>query len=361
MTNPKSGKLNRTSARLLAPHIPALAAYMPGEQPMEGGFIKLNTNENPYPPSPRAIEAARAAVADSLRLYPDPLATPLRAAAAKRFGLDIENVLAGNGSDELLALCMRAFVPAGTGVVVYPEPTYVLYRTLAAIHTARTRPVPYPRDYALPEALFKARGNLLYLANPNSPSGSWVPPETVRRLAKGSKCVVVADEAYADFAPESAAALVTELPNLLVLRSFSKSHSLAGMRIGLALGSANLIEALRKVQDSYPLDRVAIAAGAAALEDEAWTRRNVERVTATRERLAKGLARLGLEVVPSQSNFILVRFTIPSANAVYLRLKGEKILVRYFAEPGLEDAVRISVGTDEQCDALLAAIKDLMR
>jgi histidinol-phosphate aminotransferase len=357
----KSQIANRKYSRLLAPHIPALAAYIPGEQPKTGGFIKLNTNENPYPPSPKAIRAARAEVAGSLRLYPDPVSTPLRAAAAKVFGLDIDNVLAANGSDELLALCVRAFVPAARGVVVYPEPTYILYRTLAAIHTARTRTVKYPRDYALPDALFKAEGDLLFLANPNSPSGSWIPPSAVRRLAASFPGVVVADEAYADFAPATAAPLVKKVPNLVVLRSFSKSHSLAGMRLGLALANPVLIEALRKVQDSYPLDRVAIAAGAAAIADTAWTRRNVEKVKAARSRLTASLSGMGVEVLPSQSNFILARFSGLSAKNIHQGLKRRKILVRYFDEPDLRDALRISVGTDAECGLLAKALKEIIR
>lgn len=335
---------------------------MPGEQPPAGAkVIKLNTNENPYPPSPRVVEAIRAELTgdgERLRLYSDPEAKALREAAARRFSVDVSQVLHGNGSDELLAILFRAFVDPGDRVV-YPFPTYVLYETLARAQGAVIETHPFNRDYALPESLFGSQGKLVFLANPNSPSGTCVPPEVVEKLARSlPHGVLVVDEAYGEFAEHNSLGLVGKVPNLVVLRTFSKSDSLAGMRIGLAFSSAEVISGLRKVKDSYNLDRLAIVAAAAALSDPEWTRKNIERIRATRERLTRGLCELGARVLPSQANFVLARLEDPAtARAAFEHLKRAGILVRYFSIPELDDALRISVGTDAETDALLESLR----
>jgi len=342
----------------IRPEIRALAGYEPGEQPQESGYVKLNTNENPYPPSPRVREIVRQSADESLRLYPDPMADRLRDAAARLYDLARENVLAGNGSDDLLAMIVRACVGPGDPVV-YPVPTYSLYDTLVAIGAGRTVRIPFGDDFALPAGLAEAAGRVTIVCNPNSPSGTSTPTREIADLARRVRGLLVVDEAYADFADTSAVGLVREHPNVLVLRTFSKSYSLAGLRIGLALGQPPIIAELAKVKDSYNLTRVSIAAAVAALEDGEWMRANVERIRATRGRLVDALRELGFTVPASQANFVLARRPGRDLRPVYEELKRRKILVRYFATDGLRDALRITVGTDAEIDALLAALGEL--
>ena len=347
------------------PNIEAMAAYVPGEQPPAGAkVIKLNTNENPYPPSPRVAEAVRAELGQSgerLRLYSDPKALELRKAASDVFGFPVEQILHGNGSDELLAMLFRAFVGEGD-TVAYPYPTYVLYETLARAQDGKVLSVDFGRDFALPKELFGTDARLTFLASPNSPSGTIYTADQVRSLAASLKNgVLVLDEAYAPFAERENLSLAKELDNVAVLRTFSKSHSLAGMRLGLLFGSAPLVEGLWKVKDSYNLDRLAIAAGAAALRDTAWTAQNVARVRTTRAKLDAGLIALGLKTIPSQSNFIFARLASAKAAAgAYQFLKERGILIRYFPARLLDDGLRITVGTDDETDALLSALKEFL-
>ena len=348
------------------PNVEAMAAYVPGEQPVAGTrVIKLNTNENPYPPSPnvaRAIEAELAAGGERLRLYSDPKALELRQAASNASGFPVEQILHGNGSDELLAMLFRAFVAEGESVA-YPYPTYVLYETLAHAQGAKILSHDFDRDFNLPAALTGNDARLTLLASPNSPSGTVYRPEQLRALAASLKNgVLVIDEAYADFAEFNNLALARELDNVAVLRTFSKSHSLAGMRLGLLFGSARLVEGLWKVKDSYNLDRLAIAAGAASLRDTAWTSANAVRVKGTRARLDSGLKKLGLQTVPSQANFIFARMkNAAQAAGAYAFLKHRGILIRYFPARLLDDGLRITVGTDAEIDALLAALKEYLQ
>lgn len=343
--------------------------YVPGEQPPAGArVIKLNTNENPYPPSPRVAEAIAAELTadaatgtpgERLRLYSDPAASALRGVAAEQAGLPIECVLHGNGSDELLAMIVRACVGEGE-TVAYPYPTYVLYETLARAQGAQLAVYDAPSDFALPSALFTTDAKLIFVASPNSPSGVRYPNEQLERLARGRPAaLVVVDEAYATFADGDAMALVGKLPNLVVLRTLSKSHSLAGMRVGLLYGPAELLRGVAKVKDSYNLDRLAIAAGAASLRDVAWTASNVARIRGARQRLLSGLRALGLEVLPSEANFVFARLaSAAAAAAAYRFLRDQGILVRYFPARMLDDGLRITVGTDDQVEAVLAALKD---
>ncbi len=335
-----------------------LSAYVPGEQPPpDSPVIKLNTNENPYPPSPKALAALRETdwVA-RLRRYPDPYANKVRDAAARLWDADRDEVLCGNGSDELLTMIFRAFLDEGD-LVAYPTPTYSLYPVLAAIQRARTVEIPSPEGFRIPrEALLESGAKVLLLCNPNAPTGVWLEPRAVADVARRFEGLVVVDEAYADFAPASAIAAVRGMANVLVLRTLSKSYSLAGLRLGYAVGTRELIGGLAKVKDSYNIDAVTIEVAAAALEDYPYTRETVEKVVAERERLTRALQDLGLEVSPSRANFLLA--TVPGGDGRdwYERVKAAGVLVRYWNQPRLDDKLRITVGRPEENDRLLAAL-----
>jgi len=343
----------------LRKNIEAMAGYVPGEQPAEGDrAVKLNTNENPYPPSPRVMEALRVP-ADRLRRYPDPLANKVRDIVAGMFGLRRENVLCGNGSDELLTLIVRACVGEGEAIA-YPTPTYSLYPVLAAVQGARVLEAPTREDFSLPvEELERARARLMLLCNPNAPTGVFTPVEAIGRIAARFAGLVVVDEAYVDFASDHAMRLAAERPNVLVFRTLSKSYSLAGLRFGYAVGPPELIAGLEKVKDSYNVDAVSIALAAAALQDQPHMRANVERIRAERDRLSARLADLGFGVTPSQANFILARAPGGGGRRWYEGLKARGILVRWWNLPRLADKLRITVGTPEENDALLAAVQEL--
>ena len=323
-------------------------------------MVKLNTNENPYPPSPRVLEAIAGAANASVRLYPDPEAHALRARAARVYGVPADHIMAGNGSDELLALVLRAAIDPGDRVA-FPVPTYSLYETLVAVQGGAAVRVPFPDDFSLPPALAAARARVTFLCNPNSPSGTLVPLERVEALARALPGLLVVDEAYVDFAREHALGLVGRLPNVLVLRTLSKSFSLAGLRVGLAFGHPDLLAGLRTVKDSYNLSRLSQAAGEAALGDLPWMEANLARIKATRARLAAELERTGFRVPASEANFVLARRPGVDLGPVARALAARDILVRHFAVPGLEDALRITVGTDAEVDALLVALRDVAR
>jgi histidinol-phosphate aminotransferase len=338
-----------------------MEGYVPGEQPQDRRYIKLNTNENPYPPSPLVLEALRTAVTEDLRLYPDPTAKDLRAKAAEVYGVEPDQVIAGNGSDDLLSMLFRACVDGGApGEVAYAVPTYSLYDTLAQIQGAVPKTVPFGPDFALPsEALLAFGARLNLICNPNSPSGTLTPLAAIADFARRAKGVVVVDEAYADFARESALSLLDSCPNIVVLRTFSKSFSLAGMRIGLGFGSRACIAELNKVKDSYNLDRLSLAAARAALEDLPWMQSNVAKVKSTRATLLQKLGELGFRVPPSEANFVFATHPKLGGADLYRALRERGILVRYFATPALRDGLRITVGTDEQNEALISALRSL--
>ncbi len=340
------------------PHVRTLTAYQPGLQPREGQrVVKLNTNENPYPPSPRVLEAIREAATDRLRLYPDPTSRELREVAAQLYDVDPRQVLAGNGSDEILGILIRTFAARGEAVGYY-DPSYSYYGTLASIHALNLVPVAIESD-AGPLPLPPRRDlKLFFLTNPNSPLGFSVGPDFVARLARHLEGVLVVDEAYADFASTNCMSLLRSVPNLVVTRSLSKSYGLAGLRIGLAVGPRDWIEQMDKVRDHYNLNRVAQAAAVAALKDRAYFRQTVERVLKTRRRLLQGLRDLGLRCPEPEGNFVFARF--PSAEAAaftYRRLFERGILVRTFAHRTLEDGIRISLGTYRDTDLLLQEIR----
>jgi histidinol-phosphate aminotransferase len=342
-------------------NIDAMEGYVPGEQPPVGSkVIKLNTNENPYPPSPKAIAAMRNLDPEYLRRYPHPYADQFRLAAAKALDVPVEWIVAGNGSDDLLAMIVLACAEKGRKVV-YPMPTYVLYRTLAEMQDAETVEVPFDDDYNLPVAeLIRAGGAVTFIASPNSPSGTQARTADLGKLAAGLGGVLVIDEAYVDFAEETALPLVRKYPNVIVLRTLSKGYSLAGLRLGFGVMSPGLLEgavpAMIKVKDSYPVDAVAAAVGAAAFEDQAYKRQCAEKVKASRRHLTGELEKLGFRVWPSQSNFLLARPPRGDAERVYLSLKERGILVRYFKEPRLDDKLRITVGAEDENRALVEAL-----
>jgi histidinol-phosphate aminotransferase len=343
------------------PNIDAMSGYQPGEQPRGGELIKLNTNENPYGPSPRVIEAICGAATERLRKYPDPMATAFREQAAKLLGVEPNWILAGNGSDDLLTIVTRSFVGPGE-LVVAPTPSYILYRSLAEIEGASYAEVPFTADWGLPDTFARADARLTFLPNPNSPSGTMISIGRVRELAGrlAGRSPLVVDEAYADFADADCIALVRELDNVIVTRSLSKSYSLAGIRFGFAVAKPPLIEGMIKVKDSYNCDAVSIAAATAALADQEHFRQNIARVRATRGRLAAAMRQFGFHVVDSQANFVWCSNGPAPARQLYEQLKQRGILVRYMNYAASGDGLRVSVGSDSEIDQLIEQLKSLV-
>jgi histidinol-phosphate aminotransferase len=327
--------------------------YVPGEQPPDdAGWLKLNTNESPLPPSPE-VRAALAA-AGELRRYPHPFAEPLRSAIAEHHGVSSGEVIVGNGADQILDLCFRAFVDPGDAVGL-TEPTYSLLPVLARLFSVSAHTVELADDGLPPATIGAVHARLRFLVNPNSPTGTWMPPAEVERRLGEAGSVLVIDEAYCDFAPESCIPLLPRHRNWLVVRTFSKSYGLAGLRVGYAIGAPELIADLAAVQDSYPVDRLAIAAATAALGDAQHHRRIVDTVLGERDRLARGLAALGWEVTPSHANFVLAKPPGDPAG-IAEELREARILVRHFASGRYADRLRISVGAPDETDRLLAAL-----
>jgi histidinol-phosphate aminotransferase len=340
------------------PAVDAMSGYVPGEQPRSGvKVIKLNTNENPYPPSPKAMEALRHVEPDALRRYPDPFAWQFCQTVSDELDVPADWVIVGNGSDDVLNVLVRACAEEQERRVVYPTPTYVLYRTLSAMQPADVVEVPYPENFQLPIAdLVAANGAITFIASPNSPSGHTVPLDDLRELAGRVSGIVAIDEAYVDFAESSALSLVREFENVIVLRTLSKGYSLAGLRLGFGVANPQLLSGLLKVKDSYNIDAIAISVGTAALRDRDYKNACAEKVKRSRTQLTADLRKLGFKVLDSHANFVLA--TPPQGNAefIYLALKEQGILVRYFKETGLEDKLRISIGTDEENQALIEAL-----
>ncbi len=343
------------------PHIDTMTGYVPGEQPRDRTFVKLNTNENPYPPSNRVAEAMMPILLGGrLRLYPDPLATKFRETVAHLHGVHPDQVLAGNGSDDILTILTRAFADS-TRPVASAQPGYILYETLAQIQNARFQAVEFPVNWTLePEHLRNLeKPAMFYLANPNSPSGTAMAPDQVAKLAETLPCPLVVDEAYADFADTNCVELVKTHPNVIVSRTLSKGYALAGLRIGYCIASTEIISGLNKVKDSYNCDMLSLAGGIAALEDQAWLRATRAKILATRDRLAAFVAELGYLVPPSQANFVWCEGG-PPAEKVYEALRDRDILVRLMRYPGREAALRITVGTDDQIDCLENALREIV-
>ena len=335
------------------PEIEAISGYVPGEQPQQGEFIKLNTNENPYAPSP-AVTAAVAETVGRLRKYPDPMADAFRRRAAELLGVEPDWILCGNGSDDILTIVTRALVSQGQ-LLRLPYPSYVLYKTLADLQGARSEEVHFNADWSLPAAFAAGHDDLrlVFLANPNSPSGTVVPPERVLEIAAQLPCPLLVDEAYADFAQTNCVSLVARCEKIMVSRSLSKSYALAGLRFGYVVAQPQMIEQLTKVKDSYNCDALAIAAATAAIGDQAWLAANRAKLLATRRRLVAEMRKLGFVTVDSQANFTWNTHPRLPAQPLYEQLKRDRILVRYMNYPGWGDGLRISVGTDAEIDACL--------
>lgn len=338
--------------------IERMAAYVPGEQPETSDVIKINTNENPYPPSPAVMAAVQAVREEHLRRYPNPTSKPFRCAAAKLFGVTPDMVICSNGMDELLRMLIQACCDA-TRPLGCPTPTYTLYSVLAETIGAPMRGVPFPADFSLPiESLAATNARLILVVNPNSPTGTFVPIDDIATLAEKvqGRAIVGVDEAYVNFARDNALRLVRQFENVIVLRTMSKGYSLAGLRFGFAIGPEPIITMLNKVKDSYNLDAVAIAAATAAITDHAYAQGTWQKVVEQRDRLVPQLRKMGFAVMPSESNFLLATAPKPGAEAIYQGLKARNILIRWWSKPGLNDKLRITVGTAEQNAKLIEAI-----
>ena len=338
--------------------------YVPGEQDNRSDIVKLNTNENPYPPSPKVKEAILDEMERSLQLYPSPTADDLRETIGSRYGLSAEEVFVGNGSDEVLAFSFMAFFEPGKPIR-FPEVTYSFYPVYAKLFDIPYEEVPLNEDFTLPvEKFFQSEGGVI-LPNPNAPTSLYAELEHIEVIVKNNPDqVVIIDEAYIDFAPESAATLIRKYDNLLVVQTTSKSRSLAGLRVGFAMGNPVLIEALIRIKDSfnsYTLDRLALVGAKAAFDDEAYFKESTEKIISTRENVSATLEQLGFHVLPSQANFVFASHATVSAESLYNELKKEGVLVRYFNKPGIDNYLRITIGTDDQMDRLFVKLEAILK
>ncbi|TCW82263.1 histidinol-phosphate transaminase [Burkholderia sp. SRS-46] len=343
-----------------------LVPYVPGEQPAHAHPVKLNTNENPYPPSPRVVAAIAhelGEAGDSLRRYPDPLARQLRETVAAHHRLSPDQVFVGNGSDEVLAHAFQALLKHDRPLR-FPDISYSFYPTYARLYGIACQALPLADDFSIRVDDYLGDAGCVLFPNPNAPSGRALPLADIERIvAANPSSVVVIDEAYVDFGAQSAISLIDRYPNLLVVHTTSKARSLAGMRVGFAFGHAGLIEALNRVKDSfnsYPLDRLAQVAARAAYEDDAYFDATCRRVIDSRTRLTRALEELGFDVVPSAANFVFARHPAHDAGTLAARLKEREIFVRHFKLPRIDQHLRITVGTDAECDAFVAALRDLL-
>jgi len=340
-------------------NVEGAAGYTPGFQPKATDVVKLNTNENPYPPSPRVMQALAEVRPEQLRRYPDPLGNAFREAAAEINGVRPENIMCCNGGDDLLSIAVRAFCDERRPLA-YPVPTYSLYPVLARLQNCETIEIPFDEEFNLPAPLARTGAALTIVCNPNAPTGTFVPVEELASLAAELTGVLLVDEAYVDFAEQNCTSLVREFDNVIVLRSLSKGYSLAGLRFGYAIADKDLIAGLLKVKDSYNVDAVAIALATVAIRDQAYFRGNVEKVKRERQGLTEQLRALGFTVAASSSNFVLARFPGGSAAPIHEQLEQRCIFVRYWNTPGLDDKLRISVGTSEQNQRLIAALREIV-
>lgn len=370
-----------TTAKLVRPNVRKLHAYVPGEQPKVRGLIKLNTNENPYPPSPKVQSELRRAIDGRLRLYPNPAAQALRDRLAKLHGCAAENIIIGNGSDELLALATRAFVepvPAevkadtlhgrarSRSTIQWFDPSYSLYPVLSEIHGAVANPVPLDADFGMPgRAALKRRGwdfnaALTYVTTPNAPSGRGYATVGLDELCGWQRGITILDEAYADFARENALALALKHPHVIVSRTFSKSYSLCFQRIGYFVAHADLIAALDKIRDSYNVNGLAQVGALATLASLSYYRKNIRQIIRSRAAVARELTGLGFEVLPSETNFIFTRPPRFPAEEWQRRLRERKIIVRWFKTPGVSDFLRVTIGAEAEMKAFLAAVRKIL-
>ena len=343
-----------------------LTPYVPGEQPKLDNLVKLNTNENPYGPSPKALEAIRSATLDTLRLYPDPNADQLRAAIAhchRAQGIEPRQVFVGNGSDEVLAVAFQALLKHDLPLL-FPDISYSFYPVYCALYGIDYRQVPLDENFQIRVSDYHRSNGGIIFPNPNAPTGRWLTLDAIEQLLLVNRdSPVVIDEAYVDFGCESAAGLINRHPNLLVTHTLSKGRGLAGLRLGFALGDPELIEALDRVKNSfnsYPIDRLAMAGAIAALEDRDYFDRTRQAVMASREALVAGLGALGFEILPSAANFIFVRHPRLGGADLAARLRQRSIIVRHFSHPRIESFLRITIGTDAQCQILTRALGEIL-
>ncbi|MGY8680492.1 histidinol-phosphate transaminase [Bradyrhizobium sp. UFLA05-153] len=349
-------------SRFWNPVVHTLSPYVPGEQPKQDGVVKLNTNENPYPPSPRVL-AAVASAAERLRLYPDPRASQLREAIAAHYKVAPEEVFVGNGSDEVLAHTFQALLKHDAPLL-FPDVTYSFYPVYCGLYGVAHEEVPLDAAMRVHIADYRRPCSAILLCNPNAPTGIALPRDTIAALlTEHPDQLVVIDEAYVDFGAESAVPLVARHDNLLVIQTFSKSRALAGLRVGFAIGQRPLIEALERVKDSfnsYPIDCLALAGATAAIADDAWFEQTRARIMANRETLTRDLSGLGFEVLPSQANFVFAHHRSQGGADLAAALRQRGVLVRHFKKPRIENFLRITVGTEEQCGRLIDVLRGLI-
>lgn len=349
-------------SRFWSPIVARLSPYVPGEQPRRGDMLKLNTNENPYGPSPRALAAITAATTERLRLYPDPRSTTLRSVIAGRYGVAPDQVFVGNGSDEVLAHTFLGLLKQD-GKLLFPDVTYSFYPVYCGLYGIAFEAVPLDAAMRVRVEDYQRAAGAVILPNPNAPTGIALPRAAIAALAEAvPDRILVIDEAYVDFGAESAVPLIADHANLLVIQTLSKSRALAGLRVGFAIGHRPLIEALERIKDSfnsYPLDQLALAGAAAAIEDDAWFAATCARIVETRTSLTASLHERGFEVLPSQANFVFCRRVGQDGAMLAAALRDRGVLVRHFSQPRIRDYLRITVGTPAQCDQLLSVLDEV--
>lgn len=352
--------------RFWSPEVRDLEPYVPGEQPKIQNLLKLNTNENPYPPSPKVVDAVQAVLAhqaDALRLYPDPDATVLKQAIAKQQNVDVSQVFVGNGSDEVLAHIFKAFF-IQQEPILYPDITYSFYPVYSQFFGVQTKQIPLNEKFEIDISDYEQENGGIIITNPNAPTSIALGLEKIEQVLKANpNRVIVIDEAYVDFGAESAVEIVSRYENLVVCQTTSKSRSLAGLRVGFAIAQAHLIAALEAVKNSfnsYPIDRFAIAAAVASFEDQDYFQEQCEKVIASREKLVDNLTELGFNVLPSKANFIFATHSLHDAAQLAEKLREQGIIVRYFNKPRINQFLRITIGTDEQNQRLVDTLKMLI-
>lgn len=341
----------------------SLEPYVPGEQPKNKKYIKLNTNENPYPPSPKVIEAIKAAVDENLKLYPDPNGVALKNSLANYYGLNPEQVFVGNGSDEVLAFSFMAFFDPNNPIL-FPDITYSFYPIYAKVFNINYELVPLNDDFSLPvNKLLKDNGGII-IPNPNAPTGNFIALDLIEEILEhNQKKVVIVDEAYVDFGGVSASTLINKYPNLLVIQTLSKSRSLAGLRVGFAMGHEDLIKGLETIKNSvnsYTLDRLALIGAVEAIKDDEYFQETRNRIISTREKVTGELRKMGFKIIPSKANFVFISHPKVKAEDLFIRLKEKSVLVRYFKQPRIDNFLRVSIGSDEEMAAFIKAVGSII-
>ncbi|MEJ2098059.1 MAG: histidinol-phosphate transaminase [Deltaproteobacteria bacterium] len=350
-------------SRYWSPFIRALTPYVPGEQPVNSGLVKLNTNENPYAPSPKVLKAVRSHADETLRLYPDPEMKALKEAIAAYYGLASSQVFVGNGSDEILGLAFLTFFKQ-TRPILFPDITYSFYRVYCDIFQIKATQIPLSKTFDIQLVDYQIPNGGIIFPNPNAPTGKLLPLSAIKMLVqKNSASVVIIDEAYIDFGGESAVSLIQAFPNILVVQTLSKSRSLAGLRVGMAMGHADLIQGLDRSKNSfnsYPLDRLAAVGAVAAIKDDAYFQDTRHRIMKTRDQTVAKLKTMGFEISASAANFIFIRHKQVDAGTLFNRLRDKGILVRYFDKPRINDYLRVTIGTSTDMEAFFAALEQIL-